>query len=94
MGHAAKIRLAKAPDEVRYVLERADYFELKSRIRDLEAIDHDMLKAAVQFKERVAVALAKKQETFQRIAALHGITGDKAFRLDDDACALIEENTR
>ena len=86
MGREPK---ATTPAEIRIVLERGDYFELRTRVRDVEAVEFDALKAAQGFAKQRAEALAARERLFTALAQRHGFDATMTFRWDDATCALI-----
>lgn len=72
-------------------LPPADYWELRARIRDVEAVELDARKAAEQFKAKTAAALAARQACFERLVTAHGLDGTTTYGWDDATCALIPD---
>lgn len=86
MGREARARKAEA---VRVTLDKADYFELRALIRDVEAVDFDALKAAQVFSQKRAAAVASRNQKFEALAQQHHFDPTLEYRWDDQTCALI-----
>lgn len=87
MGREAKARKAK---EVRISLDKADYFELRALVRDVEVVEFDALKAADAFKQKAAAAMARRDRKFEHLAKQHGFDPTRTYRWDDQTCELID----
>lgn len=79
----------KHTSETRYTLERGDYFELRSLIRDVEAIELDALKAAQHFARQQADAIAKRNAKFEALAKQYSFDPTLTYRWDDAKYELI-----
>ena len=64
-------------------LDKADYWELRAAIRDLEL-------AQIEARQKVALAGARQNAVLERLAEAHGFDGAKRWAFDDDACTLTE----
>jgi hypothetical protein len=88
MGRAARRKAA-----TRVILPRADYFELRALLRDIEAVELDALKAAAAFKVKMQEARAKTAHKLAALAKAHGFNDQGTWGWDDATCALIRKDT-
>lgn len=88
MGHAARARKAA---EVRVMLDRGDYWELRAISRDIEALQFDLLKFRDAKNEEIRRALIRRNEFFDKLAKANGkIDVKMGYRFEDKTCTLIE----
>jgi len=86
MGKQARARKA---NETRITLPKEDYYELRTRIRDVEAIQFDAMKAAQEFGRQIQEAHQRSQATFNALAKTHGFDPALNYRWEDATCELI-----
>jgi hypothetical protein len=82
-------REAKASQATRVKLEKSDYFELRAKIRDVEAVELDAMKAAQVFSQRRAAAVQVRNAVFESLAKQHGFDPTLEYGWDDATCELI-----
>lgn len=87
MGRDAK---RKAATLKKFTLEKADFFELRTLIRDVEAVELDALRAANAFKQRAAEAESARNRKVVALGTQYGFDPDATYRWDDATCTLIE----
>jgi|SRR6185436_4221773 len=91
-ARAKRVAEAKAePCPSRVKLERGDYYELRTRIRDVEAVELDAKKAAEAFARRMTEAEQASNATFIKLAKQYGFCSQKTWGWDDATCELVEK---
>lgn len=93
MGRAARAK-QQTPAPTPIPLPKADYFELRTLIRDLEVLDLEAQKAANEYRVKRAAAQQKCRAKLDELAATHGFDVTGTFGWDDAACALVPTPTR
>lgn len=83
---------APATSAVRHVLPRADYFELRALLRDVEVAEFDALKAVQAAQAKLGEVKARLVARFDALAAEHGFARDVVYGWDDQTCALIPQD--
>lgn len=86
---AVKARAARK--SARVALPKAEYFQLRTAIRDVEAIELDAMKAAQSFHQQMAAAKARCNALFVELAKAHGFDASDTFGWDDATCELIRK---
>ena len=92
MGREARAQAAATPAPV--ILDKGDYFELRAAIRDVEAVELDLLKAQRVFDQRLTAAVRTRGEVFARLAQQYHFDPSLTYRWDDQARSLIVEASR
>lgn len=77
-------REARAKKAASVVLDPADFWQLRARIRDTEA-------ATTEAKQAIAAALQRQNELFEQLSKKYGFDPAVVYRWDDNACTLIPE---
>jgi hypothetical protein len=75
--------------EQRYKLSKEDYYELRTRIRDVEAVELDALKATREFEKLHHEALQRRNTTFDEMTQRYDLDPKATYRWDDKTCELI-----
>ena len=73
------------------VLERGDYFQLRTAIRDIEAIELDAMRTAMYYREQIAKAQQTRNAFFDAIAGRYGLDPAVTYRWDDATCTLFAD---
>ena len=73
----------------RIALDNAEFWELRARIRDVQAVELEALKAAEEFKKKAAESNAVLQKFWQGLATAHGFDLTKNYQLDDTTHELV-----
>lgn len=83
-----------APAAGPVTLPKADYYELRTAIRDLEIIELDAVKAAQACAARAATARARLAALYDALSETHGLDATVTYRWDDATCTLCPEEAR
>lgn len=75
--------------EIRITLPKEDYYELRTVIRDCEAIELDAMKAAQEFMRQLQAAQQRRNAKFEALAKVHGFDRTLVYRWDDTTLELI-----
>jgi hypothetical protein len=89
MGKEARASRLRQPPPI--VLPKGDYYELRAKVRDIEAIELDMFKAAQRFREQIDAARKTFNDRLVAISTEHGFDPAGTYRWDDATCALIPQ---
>lgn len=73
----------------RHQLSKEDYYELRTRIRDVEAVEFDAMKAAQEFNRLMVEATQRRNATFEALATRYALDAKATYRWDDANCELI-----
>jgi len=65
------------------VLDKGDYFELRTAIRDVEVVELDAMKAAQEFARQQKAAMAARTALLDRLAAQYGFDPALEYRWND-----------
>ena len=87
---AKALRKSQA-EPVRVKLPEADYWRLRTAIRDVEAVQLDAMKAAQEFGRRSQEAQQKANAQLVALAKAHGFDPTKTYGWDDETLELIEQ---
>ena len=75
----------------RIKLDKADYFELRTLIRDCEAVELEAMKAMQVFTQRQQEAKQKCNLKFEALAKEHGFDISATYNWDDKTFELIKQ---
>lgn len=88
-----KVVEKKAPKAgaVRVQLEKADYFEFRTRVRDAEVVELDTLKAMQKFEQRTVETRRLASDCFEALAKKYGFDPKLLYRWDDETFELVAD---
>ncbi|HMF61518.1 MAG TPA: hypothetical protein VK595_14155 [Vicinamibacterales bacterium] len=72
----------------RVTIPKAEYFELRTALRDVEALELEAMKAAQEFGQRMTAAKERAAALFGQSAAAHGLSTG-SYLWDDTTCEII-----
>jgi hypothetical protein len=73
----------------RVKLPSGDYWQFRSSLNEVNAIELEAVKAAAAYRQRIAAAEQKTRELFARLGKAHGFDPQKHYGWDDATCELI-----
>lgn len=75
----------------RYALERGDYFELRSRTRDVELVELEAMKAAQQFARQAMDAAKVKSDLYEALAKKYEFDPKQTYAFEDATLELVAQ---